>query len=479
MAQSGFTPIQLYFSTTAAATPSAGNLANGELAINITDGRLFYKDNGGTVRVLAGTGGSGVVAGSNTQVQFNNNGVFGASANMTFNGTRLTVADLADSGLTAGRVVYVGSGSALVDSAALTFDGTNLGLGTTSPPSGVRLAVTGASGSSSIIRMFANAQTTNGFEIGQGFATASDNIGYIWNNANAAMVFGTNATERARITSSGDLLVGTTTNGSSARAVVTAFNLGRPALSVNADFNQPGIIFNGGPAIRSDGSYLVVSTFGSSGDRTLYLNSGGSVSVNAQDVVVLSTGNAERARIHSGGSFSFLSTSISGSFSDTTPRCYITGSGESSSYLWHTSGSADFNFYMNRTNTGTNGYFLFGAGATATGSITTNGTNTAYNTSSDYRLKENIQPMTGALAKVAALKPVTYKWKADGSDGEGFIAHELAEVVPQCVTGEKDAVNEDGSIKLQGIDTSFLVATLTAAIQELKAEFDAYKASHP
>ena len=87
--------------------------------------------------------------------------------------------------------------------------------------------------------------------------------------------------------------------------------------------------------------------------------------------------------------------------------------------------------------------------------------------------------MTGALAKVTQLKPVTYKWNADGSDGEGFIAHELAEVVPQCVTGEKDAVDEEGNPKYQGIDTSFLVATLTAAIQELKAEFDAYKASHP
>jgi hypothetical protein len=70
---------------------------------------------------------------------------------------------------------------------------------------------------------------------------------------------------------------------------------------------------------------------------------------------------------------------------------------------------------------------------------------------------------------VALLKPCTYKWNADGSDGQGFIAHELAEVVPQCVTGEKDAVNEDGSIKPQGIDTSFLVATLTAAIQEQQA----------
>ena len=106
---------------------------------------------------------------------------------------------------------------------------------------------------------------------------------------------------------------------------------------------------------------------------------------------------------------------------------------------------------------------------TQVGSINLTSGATSYVTSSDYRLKQDIAPMTGALAKVAALKPVTYKWKEDGSDGEGFIAHELAEVVPQCVTGDKDAVREDGSIDPQGIDTSFLVATLTAAIQEQQA----------
>jgi len=110
------------------------------------------------------------------------------------------------------------------------------------------------------------------------------------------------------------------------------------------------------------------------------------------------------------------------------------------------------------------------------GNITVSGTTTAYNTSSDYRLKNTITPMTGALAKVALLKPCTYKWNADGSDGEGFIAHELAKVVPQAVTGEKDAVDENGNPKYQGIDTSFLVATLTSALQELNAKFESLKA---
>ena len=114
-----------------------------------------------------------------------------------------------------------------------------------------------------------------------------------------------------------------------------------------------------------------------------------------------------------------------------------------------------------------------------TGNIAVGANTTSYNTSSDYRLKENIAPMTGALARVSALKPVTYTWKSTGEADEGFIAHELAEVCPQAVTGEKDAVDKNGKPVYQGIDTSFLVATLTAAIQELKAEFDAYKATHP
>jgi hypothetical protein len=108
-------------------------------------------------------------------------------------------------------------------------------------------------------------------------------------------------------------------------------------------------------------------------------------------------------------------------------------------------------------------------GGSQVGAITTNGTTTTYTTTSDYRLKENVQPMMGALDAVLQLNPVTYKWKESGIDGQGFIAHELQSIVPECVVGEKDAVDEKGDMKLQGVDTSFLVATLTAAIQEQQA----------
>jgi hypothetical protein len=84
--------------------------------------------------------------------------------------------------------------------------------------------------------------------------------------------------------------------------------------------------------------------------------------------------------------------------------------------------------------------------------------------------------MSGALAKVAQLKPVTYKWNVDNSESQGFIAHELQAVVPDCVTGEKDAVDADGNPVYQGIDTSFLVATLTAGLQEAVAMIEELKA---
>ena len=166
----------------------------------------------------------------------------------------------------------------------------------------------------------------------------------------------------------------------------------------------------------------------------------------------------ERARIDANGTFFVGGTSNPGPLAS---RIITVANG--------LNGVEHFLCNEQRSTAGTENYFRFYRNNSLVGSITNTLSATAYNTSSDYRLKENVQPMTGALAKVAALKPCTYTWKVDGSSGQGFIAHELQAVVPDAVTGEKDAVNEDGSIKPQGIDTSFLIATLTAAIQEQQA----------
>ena len=122
----------------------------------------------------------------------------------------------------------------------------------------------------------------------------------------------------------------------------------------------------------------------------------------------------------------------------------------------------------------TNGYNMACRGTTTTGvairflnssggdvgSIDYTGSATSYTTSSDYRLKEDVQPMTGASDRVLALNPVNFAWKADGSRTDGFIAHEVQEVAPYAVTGEKDG--ED----MQAMDHSKLVPLLTAALQE-------------
>jgi hypothetical protein len=167
-------------------------------------------------------------------------------------------------------------------------------------------------------------------------------------------------------------------------------------------------------------------------------------------IQIFATGATERMRIDSNGRIQVNGTTVVDS-----ARISVSADGANSTgvSIKALSTSCTLSTYWNTSNT-------------TVGSITTNGTTVAYNITSDYRLKQDVVPMTGALAKVALLKPVTYKWKSDGSDAEGFIAHELAEVCPAAVHGAKDAVDADGKPKYQGIDVSFLVATLTAAIQE-------------
>ena len=137
MAQTGYSKVQIYSSSTATHTPSASNLTNdtngSELAINITDGKLFYKDNSGTVQVLA-TKGAGTIGGSNTQVQYNSSGTFAGSANLTFDGTTLT--SLGFSGPLNGTVgaTTANTGAFTTLSASSTVSGTGFSTYLASPP---------------------------------------------------------------------------------------------------------------------------------------------------------------------------------------------------------------------------------------------------------------------------------------------------------------------------------------------------------
>lgn len=111
--------------------------------------------------------------------------------------------------------------------------------------------------------------------------------------------------------------------------------------------------------------------------------------------------------------------------------------------------------------------------AARVGTIKTSGSTTSYNTSSDYRLKTDAQPMTGATDRLKALNPVNFQWILNGTRVDGFLAHEVADVVPEAISGVKDAVDEDGNPDYQGIDQSKLVPLLVATIQELEARITA------
>ena len=197
-------------------------------------------------------------------------------------------------------------------------------------------------------------------------------------------------------------------------------------------FTSANVLRSGGVLLQGDGSGGVT------------LNTG------AAQPIYFGINNTEVARIDTSGNL------LVGKTSDvnTSTGLALRATGESRYSVAGAASNTTMAFFRNGS-------------AGESGSITTTSTTTSYVTSSDYRLKENVLPMTGGLATVAALKPVTYDWISNGSAGEGFIAHELQAVIPAAASGEKDAVNEDGSIKPQGVDFGKIVPHLVAAIQEL------------
>jgi len=142
----------------------------------------------------------------------------------------------------------------------------------------------------------------------------------------------------------------------------------------------------------------------------------------------------------------------------------------------HSEGATQLVFDRNHT-TNTSTVIVFENNDGTIGTITYTNTATAYNTTSDYRLKENIVPIIDGITRLQQLKPSRFGFIADPTKTvDGFLAHEAAEVVPECVTGEKDAVDADGKPVYQGIDQSKLVPLLTAALQEAVAKIETLEA---
>jgi len=199
--------------------------------------------------------------------------------------------------------------------------------------------------------------------------------------------------------------------------------------------------------------------------------------VEANDAIVLEpsddsirfiTNNGERVRINGGGDILVgqTSTATPGVSNTTVGMAYdvsatrLSGSRASGTFL-----------SVNRNSNGS--VIELRRSGTTRGSISVTNSSTAYNTSSDYRLKENVVPLDGAITRLSQLPVHRFNFIADpGTVVDGFIAHEAAAVVPECVTGEKDEVDEDGTPIYQGIDQSKIVPLLTAALQESIAKIN-------
>jgi hypothetical protein len=210
---------------------------------------------------------------------------------------------------------------------------------------------------------------------------------------------------------------------------------------------------------NSSGNASAQLTSGTSG--TSYINMGDTGNVDAGQISYINNGDAmaftanaaERMRIDSSGQL------IVGGTAPVQPSKVGIQGGSSVNRL----------MTFEVTHTTSFGPVGFHNGNGVIGSISMYANSVSFNTSSDYRLKTDIQPMMGATDRVKLLKPCNFAWISDGTRVDGFIAHEAQAVVPEAVTGTKDEVDDNGDAVMQGIDQSKLVPLLVKTIQELEA----------
>jgi len=277
------------------------------------------------------------------------------------------------------------------------------------------------------------------------------------------------STERMRITPNGKVGIGTS-------APETNLHVFKASSGASTDSSAVVHIENSGTTVlqlsagTSNDCHIA---FGDSGNQ----NIGSIAYANNGNHMAFRTDNAERMRITSGGILQIAA----GSASPTTEVFRIGTNSVGSVPLMTASfpGNAKWLFNTNDTagQSGGRHHTYFSNGGEV-GSVTTTTSATAYNTSSDYRLKENVSYTFDATTRLKQLKPARFNFKvnADSEIVDGFLAHEVSSIVPEAVTGTKDAVDENGDAVYQGIDQSKLVPLLVKTIQELEARITALEA---
>jgi len=271
-----------------------------------------------------------------------------------------------------------------------------------------------------------------------GLYTIDANVHKWYNAASGTAGNAISFSQSMTLDASGNLLVGTTS------ALTSASGRG------NVTINGTDAVLAFGNSNSSAGYVYAASTnLEISAASTRYIN--------------FLTNGSERARITSGGNLLVGTTS----FSFSSNGVQIGADGR----VWNTS-NIDYNFELAGSTGNRIRFYTSAGGSGATvGSITVSTTATAYNTSSDYRLKDNAQPLTGSGAFIDALQPKTWDWKDGGGKGVGFIAHEVQEISPGSVVGAKDAVDAEGNPVMQAMEygSAEFIANIVAELQSLRA----------
>ena len=268
------------------------------------------------------------------------------------------------------------------------------------------------------------------------------------------MLFATAGSERLRITNTGQLLLGET----SAFDSNTAIQFRKDSSGANSRFIFRNRANDGSSRVRLEMSTLNRAANGDIFSGMEQYQSGGMAIFNGQTDtshcgIDIFTGNWRPLRLKNGN--------VSGNDAVHIQAYWGTSHGLQMEVGGPQSGTHKAIRFQTSHYGGERGYI----GVTLGG--------TSYNSSSDYRMKQDVVDITGAIDRVKSFKPKRFKWKEDPTHTvDGFLAHEAATVVPESVTGEKDAVDENGDPKYQVIDQSKLVPVLTAALKEAIAKIE-------